>query len=92
MGQNVTLKSLMETHGSNAERVFNEIRSLGNYGDVPATYRGGLDVSSASLKEGQAYAAEKHGISTKEAVERGLAVSDDNIKRIEDLVAGDKPK
>ena len=89
---NVTLKRLMETHGSNAERVFNEIKSLGHYGDVPPTYRGGLDVTSQSLKEGQEHVARDHGISVAEAVDRGLAVSDDNIKRIEDLVAGDKPK
>lgn len=87
---NVTLKSLMETHGSGAEAAFDKIRSLGGYGDVPPTYRGGLDTTSASMKEGQDYAAERHGITTSEAVAQGLAVSDDNIKRIEDIVAGDK--
>lgn len=89
---NVTLESLRKTHGDKAEAVFKEIAQRGGFGDVDPNYRGGLDVTSASLKEGQEHAAKMHGISTAEAVKQGFAVSDDDIKRIEDLVAGDKPK
>lgn len=89
---NVTLDSLRKTHGGNAERVFKEIVSLGGYGDVNPNYRGGLDTTSQSLKEGQDHAASQHGLTVEQAVRSGLAVSDDNIKRIEDIVAGDRVK
>lgn len=89
---NANMKTLTQLHGSNAGKAFETIRTLGGYGDVPNYYRGGLDTTSATLKEGQEHAAQRHDCTVKEAIDRGYAVSDDNIKRIEDVMAGDKPR
>jgi hypothetical protein len=98
---NVNFEILLKMHGGNVERAkhaWQQICQLGRYGNVPETYQGGLDVKGLKnaledVKSGhyeyevKTYAPGHKGVATQFS-----PTLEDDIKQIEDLAAGDKPK
>lgn len=82
-----------------ARAAWEKICQLGRYGNIPITYEGGLDVKGLkiALDEQKTGESEQYAIKTyaagkggTDAPQMSVTLSDD-IKRIEDLAAGDKP-
>lgn len=98
---NVNFELLVKMHNGDlgrAKAAWERICQLGRYGAVPPTYEGGLDVKGlkAALEDinsGQyeyelkTYAKGQRAVQTQFAPTLG-----DDIKRIEDLAAGDRPQ
>jgi hypothetical protein len=79
----VNFQLLLKQHGGNFERAkqaWDAICQLGHYGNVPHTYDGGLDIKGIRLR-------------LEEEGRRASAIwaSGDDVKRIEDIAAGDDP-
>lgn len=99
---NVNFEILVKMHGGDvgrAKQAWDKICSLGKYGDVPPTYQGGLDVRGLQIadeesKEGSYRRANPlYGrVMNQPEILTTAPVSSDDIKRIEDIAAGDKPK
>lgn len=98
---NVNFEILLKMHNGDigrATQAWKKICSLGQFGDVPPAYEGGLDVKglqiAAEESEQGSYVRgnPKAGQAGQPPVLYIAPVDRDNIKRIEDLAAGDQPK
>jgi len=101
---NVNFQLLLKAHGGNLERAmtaWQKICALGGYGDVPATYQGGLDVEGIRIARDEF----DHGGNPEFARTGALDCAElqiplptplppmaDDIKRIEDLAVGNNPE
>lgn len=99
---NVNFEILLKMHGGDmgrAQAAWNKICALGKYGDVPATYSGGLDVRGLQVADEET----KQGVYKRMNPLYGKVlgqpefvttapISSDDVKRIEDLASGDKVK
>lgn len=104
---NVNFQILLKMHNGNfarAKEAWEGICKLGRYGDVPHTYEGGLDVKGLRIaldeqQSGQheyevrtgARGVQMSGSSGGALPEMSPTLADD-LKRIEDLASGDRPK
>lgn len=96
--QNVNFQILLKQHGGNfpqAKAAWERICSLGGFGQVPVTYEGGLDLGGlrTALQESDQdkYEVKFQGAQESYHIPLSPTLSDD-IKRIEDLAAGDTAK
>jgi hypothetical protein len=93
---NVNFQLLLQAHGGNQQRAlqaWERICSLGQFGNVPPTYEGGLDVQGLrNLRDDdeERFQVQHQGKQRSEYIPTSPTLSDD-IKRIEDLAAGDSP-
>jgi hypothetical protein len=97
---NVNFQILVKMHNGDvgrAEAAWKKICQLGRYGNVPPSYQGGLDVKGLKngledVKSGHfAYEVETYAPGQNAHTQFAPTLEDD-IKRIEDLAAGDNPK
>lgn len=102
MTGNVNFEILLKMHNGDmgrARAAWDKICALGKYGDVPPTYEGGLDVKGLQI------AAEETEQGTYKRMNplygkvpaqpiylTTAPISADDVKRIEDIAAGDKVK
>lgn len=98
---NVNFEILLKMHNGDmgrAKAAWEQICSLGRYGNVPLTYEGGLDVKGLKngledVKSGHyEYEVKTYAPGHKATLTQFAPTLEDDIKRIEDLAAGDKPK
>lgn len=104
---NVNFQILLKQHGGNRERAlkaWEAICHLGGFGYVPPSYEGGLDVKGLRIARDEwdhgARQGEDIPVATNKAWWNGVAVDVpipepallDNLKRLEDLAAGDRPR
>lgn len=95
---NVNFKLLLKAHNGNIERslkAWEFICNAGKFGNVPASYEGGLDVKGLRLALDEKGEVKEMRVDplTAESVGRfGVSVKEDDLKRIEDVAAGDKPR
>lgn len=99
---NVNFQILLKMHNGDvgrAEAAWKKICQLGRYGDVPTSYQGGLDVKGLKIaldenKTGQrAFEMQTRATGKEGTFVPALSETlEDDIKRIEDLAAGDRPE
>lgn len=107
MPDNVSFQILLKMHNDDvarAKEAWEAICKLGRYGDIPPTYEGGLDVKGLriardEIESGQyeyevrtAAQGVKMGGPLGGAERQFSPTLADDIKRIEDLASGDRPK
>lgn len=95
---NVNFELLLKAHNGDyarAETAWNYICKLGKYGDVSPGYEGGLDVKGLRISLDEI----KNGVRFQRydpAKQKPMAVPEtvtaDDLKRIEDMAAGDRPE
>lgn len=98
---NVNFAILVKMHGGDlgrAKAAWERICQLGRYGNVPPTYEGGLDVKGLKnaledTRNGQyEYEVRTFAPGHGGAPRQFSPTLEDDIKKIEDLAAGDKVK
>ena len=91
----VSFEILLKAHGGDhgkAQKAWNAICHLGGYGNIPTNYTGGLDVKGLYIaqEEFDNPRSRKIGLDGLPMPLPPPPTSDD-MKRLEDLAAGDKP-
>lgn len=98
---NVNFQILVQQHGGNvarAKEAWEQICLLGRYGNVPHLYAGGLDVKGLKnaledVKSGHyEHEVKTFAVGLPRQEPQFSPTLEDDIKQIEDLAAGDKPK
>lgn len=96
---NVNFKLLLAAHNGDEGRAlqaWKKICSLGQFGDVPASYEGGLDVKGLNIAAEQSEQGDyirgnpKFGQPGQPPELYIAPIPRDDIKRIEDIASGDK--
>lgn len=96
---NVSFQLLLKMHNGDVNRATEAWRTicrLGRFGDIPTSYDGGLDIKGLRIFRDEfdqggnpEFAKESRGSQHDDVP---TPASADDIKRIEDIAAGDKPK
>lgn len=96
---NVNFEILLKQHGGNfarAKQAWDAICRLGKFGDVPLTYEGGLDVKGIRIfideqSQGGNPQFMRRDPETGRPMPPIFEHNADDLKRIEDIAAGDNP-
>lgn len=98
---NVNFEILLKMHNGDvgrATQAWKKICSLGQFGDVPPSYQGGLDVKGLHVAADETQQGSyvrgnpKFGQPGQPEILYIAPIRRDDIKRIEDLASGDKPQ
>jgi len=99
---NVNFEILLKMHNgdvSRARQAWDKICSLGQYGDVPPHYQGGLDVKGLHIAAEETQQGSYRRLNPlfgkvlgQPEILTTAPIGSDDVKRIEDIASGDKPK